>query len=58
MDNHLHSKLLRFLSLPCHSMLFCHVTWYIAEGCVRLEEERVDKFLHASTKPKLLLRFL
>jgi uncharacterized protein YceH (UPF0502 family) len=25
-----------------------------AEDCLRLEEERVDNYLHASTKPKLL----
>lgn len=25
-----------------------------AEECLRLEEERVDNYLHASTKPKLL----
>lgn len=25
-----------------------------AESCLRLEEERVDSYLHASTKPKLL----
>lgn len=25
-----------------------------AEECLRLEEERVDHYLHAATKPKLL----
>jgi hypothetical protein len=37
----------------CHLLVMsCHITQ--AEDCLRLEEERVENYLHASTKPKLL----
>jgi hypothetical protein len=39
------------LLLLCRPACWCAVQ---AEECLRLEEERVDNYLHASTKPKLL----
>lgn len=41
---------------PCCAVLLCRpaVCCVQAEECLRLEEERVDNYLHASTKPKLL----
>lgn len=35
--------------MPVLCLLLCQ-----AEECLRLEEERVDNYLHTSTKPKLL----